>query len=491
MVKSYGFKLYFNVFLLFLFYLAIPSFVSAASYLQLHYLNLIIGSNSISTNQPDSITALVTDALGNGVSNVIVNFSTDFGTLTQSRGTTNSSGETTTFFSSSQPGVAKINGSITFLKVSLTNSTTISVCQRAKCSSNECGSGISDGCGGTLNCGSCIGNSFDLCGGAGVVQNVNINGTPFNVSDFSSAANINYSNTQNCNVFLNASNNNITIQNLNVNGTLLITGDNINIFGNINATNIITVSNSTSSCLNFNGFINSFGYAEFEGQNPECGSYFNGTLVVNTTSALLLYNGSNYSILFNFSGPLTFSGAVVNSTNPPGVATVVYAPMAVQALSVNVIKSSSFNLLSTFNSVFNASSPIIVSSSTVNTGYTNFYPCFYSPDSTFSALGQGCILIYLYGRLYAGNMGLSSGSLFVNGVFDSNGSSLTNTWYSGLTQEYDNVINSNGFLNVSIYIPTINLNTAVRPYVGVQFSASAFKSSTGGVQYYIPVIKTS
>jgi len=356
----------------------------------------------------------------------------------------------------------------------------------------NCGTYV-DSCGNSNFCGTCgngytcvnnhcvpsVGNNFDLCGGAGVVQNVNVNGIPFNVSDFSSAAIIDNSTIQNCNVFLNASNNNITIQNLNVNGTLLITGDNINILGNINATNIITVSNSTSSCLNFNGFINSFGSAEFVGENPNCTSYFNGTLIVNTTSSPPFnFNGNNYSIFFNFSGPLVFNGATVNSTTP-----YLNAGSAATASQIT-INNSNFFLTSSLQTVFNSSYPIIFKGNSMSPNM-NFIPCVYSPDLTSSST---CIPLYLYGSLITRGGALQpTGSLFVNGVFDSNDNSLINSWPAGLTQEYDNVINTNGFLNVSIYIPTTTFNTI--PYVGVQFSPfPTFDCSAGCVQYYIPVI---
>jgi phage baseplate assembly protein gpV len=358
-------------------------------------------------------------------------------------------------------------------------------------SGDTCGN-VSDGCGGTLSCGTCSSNqtcSSNKCGAATnptkCSETINVDCTSLNpvsgttelFAEPSVLSNSICLSNANCPVLLNASNNNVFLSgNNSVNGTLIVEGGNVTLAGGLNVTNLLIVS---SGCLNvqMNAQINASGAAEFVGQSPNCTSYFNGTLIVNTTSPpSLQFNGNNYSIFFNFSGPLVFNGATVNSTSNSSAGSAATA-------SQITINNSNFFLASNISTVFNSSYPILFTGNSIPPNM-NFIPCVYSPDLTSSST---CIPLYLYGTLTTrGGAAQSIGSLSVNGVFDSNNNSLINTWPAGLTHEYDSVI-TKGFLNVSIYIPTTTFNTI--PYVGIQFSSSpTFDCSAGCVQYYIPVI---
>ena len=312
-------------------------------------------------------------------------------------------------------------------------------------------------------------NAGSLCS-APTKSGVNVNGVLFNETDLSGGQIL--SGNANCNVLLNSGNSNLSIYgSLNVSGVLMIEGDYVNISGNINATKIIVVS---SDCMTFNGNIKSLVYTQFVGeneQNTNCTSFFNGSIIVNTTvNPLLTLNGNNYSILFNFSGPLYFNGAGVSSNST----------LAATAPQIT-INNSNFLLASNLDSVFYSQSPVISAGGSQTTA--NYTPCVYSPDSSSAST---CIPIYLYGNMNLGAMPITDGSLFVNGVFNSSNNSIIQ-WPSGLVQTYDNVINNN-VLNVSVYVPNVGLTPTA--YIGIQFSNSSIFDCTSSVcvQYYIPVI---
>ncbi|MCL5011496.1 MAG: hypothetical protein M1594_01215 [Candidatus Marsarchaeota archaeon] len=320
-----------------------------------------------------------------------------------------------------------------------------------------------------------------FCNGSDVINSI-VLGNNYNETDFTSSYNDSNHTFSNCSVFLNASNNNLTLSgNYTVNGRLLILGNYVSIYGNINATNLTVNSN----CLNFNGNIYTSSYAQFFGNSSNCTSYFNGTLNIVTPSAPLIFNGNTYSVLFNFQGPLSFNGATLNSTNPGKTNNTIDAIMALNASSID-INDSNFNVLTILkNSTFNSLNPIIMAGNS-NASKVNFYPCVYSPDNSFSA-SNNCIPIYLYGSLTSNNLPLPTGSLYLNGLVDSNDNSIAD-WYSGLNHVYNNVL-SNGQLNLTVFVPQVTFTSIA--FLSLTFSTSnPFDCSQGSycTKYFIPVI---
>ena len=279
-----------------------------------------------------------------------------------------------------------------------------------------------------------------------------------NWATLTKSGNINIQSTfnNNCSVEVNASGYNVTLSSssINVNGTLYIIGDNVNLHGSINAHRIIVQSNCfnvySNAYINIAGSQSGYDYAEFVSQNPNCTSYFNGTLNVSTNSSPLTYGNSGFAVMFSSQGSISLNGGSVYTF--PATTGFSHANMLVKASNATV-SNFNFSLTSGDNGglLFISNTPVILTQTTIPS-IALFVPCVYDVDNP---LAGTCSPLFLYGNINsAGGAVLENGSIELKNIVDSRDNPVV-SWPLGLQIFYYNTI-FNGVLNLEVFVPVVD-----------------------------------